>query len=287
MFVFSSFFKTQEKSHILFYGSLINNIINIIFSCYFVFVLKLGVIGAALGTALGICSNIVLEVFYFSKISFFKLRFFFDKKIGKEIIKKYIPIFIQDFLEDGLLMIVLISILSAKSNYLLGDYNFSKTFFKILIISIYPYATISMNLVVKSKKIMSKKIIPIFASVSSLFIFTVFVIILIVFKKYFFILYSSESWVIETINKIMKLNILILVPVIFSEIYKFALNGIGKEKNIMILLTIEKMLFLFSIYFIEILTLQKLLVIIGLFNFIMSVIYISLYYYYLKKIKIK
>lgn len=283
LFVFSSFFKTQEKSHIIFYGSLINNIINIIFSCYFVFVLKLGVIGAALGTALGICSNIVLEVFYFSKISFFKLRFFFNKKIGKEIIKKYIPIFIQDFLEDGLPMVVLISILSSKSNYLLGDYNFSKTFFRILILSVYPYATISMNLVVKSKKIKSKKLIPIFASVSSLFIFTFFVIILIVFKKYFFILYSSESWVIETINKIIKLNILILVPVIFSEIYKFALNGIGKEKNIMILLLLEKSLFLVVIYFFENLSLEKLLLVIGLFNFLMATICMGLYYYLLKK----
>lgn len=68
---FSYFYKTQGKSKVIMFGSLFNNITNIILSCYLVFICKFGVIGAAIGTLSGIVINFFIYVIYFKYLDFF------------------------------------------------------------------------------------------------------------------------------------------------------------------------------------------------------------------------
>lgn len=287
LFIYSSFFKVQEKTQIIMKGSLLNNITNVTISSILVLGLfgipKLGVLGAGIGTVSGLTLNLLWYYIWFKKISYFKIQISFDYKIIQKIFKKYIPILIQDFIEDGFLAIALTYILIKINPYLLGSFNFLGTISNFMLIGLYSYATISMNLIIKNKDINHKRMIPLLSCFSMIIILICFTGILFIFKKDIFQFYTTQTWIIANILPVFFINAFFLLPNIFVEIYKYALNGLNKENFIVKSLFIQKSFLLFILFLLKPKELRVLIIIIGLFQFCLAILYITSYYKIVKK----
>lgn len=278
LFIFSSFYKTQGKSKVIMFGSLFNNITNIILSCYLVFICKFGVIGAAIGTLSGIVINFLIYVIYFKCLDFFKLKFLLKSDISLKILKKYFPLLFQEIIEDTIPLIGLSFILSKFSPQLLGNYNFLKLISEFLLVGIYSYSIITMNMVIQSKNTSIKKYLPIISSLSMFIVFIIFNGLFIIFQNKVFYLYSSKTWVVDLIKDIFIFNSVTLIPNIFLEIYKTLLNGFDKENFVIKILFIEKILFLAGIFLFKIENLKSILLYFGILQGIVSLIFIYSYY---------
>ncbi len=286
LFIYSSFFKIQEKTKIIMIGSFFNNLVNVCISSILVLGLfgfpKLGVLGTGIGTVCGLTINLLLYFFYFKKHSFFKIKFRFNFNILRQILSKYIPILIQDFIEDGLLILMLTYILIRINPYLLGSFNFLGVISNFLLIGLYSYATISMNLIIKNTNIIYKKLIPLLSSLSMVLIFFICTCLFLISKDHIFKLYTTQKWIIDTVIPILFINAIFLLPNIFVEIYKYALNGLNKEKFIIKSLFIQKSLMLLTIFLFKPQNLKMIIIIIGYFQLFLALFYIFSYYKYIK-----
>lgn len=278
LFIYSSFFKVQEKTKIIMVGVFINNVVNISISATLVLGLfgfpKLGVLGAGIGTVTGGGVNLLLYYLYFKRKAFFKLKNSFNYEVSIKILKKYIPILTQDFIEDGLLTLILTYILP----YLLGEFNLLGTISNFLLIGTYSYAIISTNLIIKNSTFIYKKLIPLLSPLSMTVVFLIFTSILLLSKNYIFKLYTTQTWVIDSIFPVFFINTIFIFPNIFLEIYKYALNGLNRETFIIKTLFIQKSLMLLTIYLFKPQNLKTLVIIVGCFQLTLALTYIFAYY---------
>lgn len=282
LFIYSSFFKVQEKTKIIMVGVFINNVVNISISATLVLGLfgfsKLGVLGAGIGTVTGGGVNLLLYYLYFKRKAFFKLKNSFNYEVSIKILKKYIPILTQDFIEDGLLTLILTYILVYINPYLLGEFNLLGTISNFLLIGTYSYAIISTNLIIKNSTSIYKKLIPLLSSLSMTVVFLIFTSILLLSKNYIFKLYTTQTWVIDSIFPVFFINTIFIFPNIFLEIYKYALNGLNRETFIIKTLFIQKSLMLLTIYLFKSQNLKTLIIIVGCFQLTLALTYIFAYY---------
>lgn len=282
LFIYSSFFKVQEKTKIIMVGVFINNVVNISISATLVLGLfgfpKLGVLGAGIGTVTGGGVNLLLYYLYFKRKAFFKLKNSFNYEVSIKILKKYIPILTQDFIEDGLLTLILTYILAYINPYLLGEFNLLGTISNFLLIGTYSYAIISTNLIIKNSTFIYKKLIPLLSSLSMTVVFLIFTSILLLSKNYIFKLYTTQTWVIDSIFPVFFINTIFIFPNIFLEIYKYALNGLNRETFIIKTLFIQKSLILLTIYLFKPQNLKTLIIIVGCFQLTLALTYIFAYY---------
>lgn len=237
MFIYSSYFKSIEKTSILYKASIISSIVNIAIDYVLVFgklgFPKLGVAGAAIGSVVGLLINTLIYLIAFKKYSNFKYSFMLKLDTIIMILRSYIPLLGQDLIESTAFIFVITAIITKLGTVSTGAYNLISVILSIIILPIYAYGNAIITIVAKSTsentiKFMSR--IPLIA-IAIVFVITFpFCMIMLIKPSLTFGIITNEALLIKTAMNSFFFGLLIQVPNIVNHIYKYSLNALEDSK---------------------------------------------------------
>lgn len=288
LFTFSSYFKNIKKVRVYLYTTLVSTPINLFLDWSLVFgklgFPKLGVKGAAIGTVVGLFASIIVCIICYKKYNGIQYNLKICKTELKEILKLFIPMSIQDFVECTLFAVLIMSIVSRLGTESTAIYNLLLSIISIVTFPMFSYAGSSLTLVSQADGMNNKtniKVYPILAVLSALFFITIASIIIIINPK------IISSLITNDINLINSTGILIVYAVgiqvfnLIQEVYKNSLLGLLYEKWVLVYSTIVSFIIVAIVYFLAIvmqLNLRGVWLGLGLNYFILSVGYIIKFY---------
>ena len=241
IFNFSVYFRNLKNTKISFYSTIISTSINIVFDYLFVFgkfgFPELGAKGAAIGSGLGLLAGLIIYVFKFYRTKEIKIRGALSKRITLKIIKLYIPLLGQDFIEGTLFTLILTGIVSRIGIYEIATYNLAESIGSIMILPVYAFSTSAITLSIQ-KSFSSKKENPNSIMNAGIILSCLIVLSLGIFTSIFsngvFGLITNDEILILRVNKIFIFVIVVQVLNIFNQIYKSYLQGINSERFVLL-----------------------------------------------------
>lgn len=258
LFNFSAYFKSTEKTSIFIRTSIISNIVNILIDYLLVFgklgLPKLGVMGAAIGTIVGLLTNTLIYYYYFKKFSGRSIKIFINKDILIKLMKSYIPLVGQDFIESSAFILIITSIVTSLGTVSMGAYNLIMVIINIIILPVYAFGNATLTLVAKTNgskdTTETKRIIQLpFISMSILSILLLPIGIILLSNFHFFgKLVTNNPELIYTSVKVIKYAILIQFFNMTNQILKYALNAIEDANWVLIYTTVISALSLYIVY---------------------------------------
>jgi len=259
LFVFLSYFKNIKKVRVCLYTTVISTPINLFLDWCLVFgkygFPKLGVKGAAIGTVTGLFCSILVSLIFYKKYKRISYKLHINKVELKEILKLFIPMSIQDFIQCTLFAILIMSIVSQLGTNKVATFNLLLSIISIVTFSMYAYAGSASILVSQAngrnnKK--DKKLYPILATLCSLFFTIIVSIIIIVNPTILCKVITNDINLIESAGIFMMYAIGIQLFNLVQEVYKSTLLGLLCEKWVLIYSTIISIIMIGIIYFIAI-----------------------------------
>lgn len=259
LFVYSAFYKSAEQPLALVYSSLISNVVNIVVDFILVFGVfgfpKLGVSGAAIGTVLGLLTNLLFYQWHFTKLGKIKQKLMIDFILLKKIFANYVPLVGQDFLESTAMILIISGIISRLGTLNSAVYGIAVFIMGVFLLPIYAYGNATVTLMAKSKGAndgMAMNKIPLISMSMLVMILLLLAVPLLFYTPFVIGLITSERTLVLETSKIIIILIAIQFFNIPNMIYKYALNGIGDEKWVLyfsIILTVltAPMLYYFAI----------------------------------------
>ena len=280
-FNFSVYFRNLKNTKISFYSTTTSTLINITFDYLLVYGAldfpKLGVKGVAIGNVLGLLFGIFIYLIKFYKVNKIKFKLLVNKKIIYKLIKLYIPLLGQDFVEGTMFTFILTGIVSRLTTYEIASYNLCVSVISIMSLPILAFATSSTTLALQksfSFEVKDSRTIINISIIMSLIMVSVIGIIIILFPNILLNLITNNKALVKEVLKIFILVVIAQLFNVFNQIYKSYLQGIHNEKFVLKLTALVSFL---SISWISVLTINFNLVglYIGLIinNFIFTIVY--------------
>ena len=237
-FIMSSFFKNIFKPRITLLATGISLPINFFVDYILVFgklgFPKMRVAGAAIGTVVGVLVELSIFIIYFVKESKIKFKFCISLDVFSDAIKMFIPLLGQDIIENTLFIIIVGAIITRYSTALYASYSVIVSIITSINIIIYAYAGANMTIVGQSFSDKDKRkkcvIIPIYTSVFILIIFLPLLICSFLFPNQICGLITNQSMIITTAVSILSFAFIMNLLNIPCQVYKYALQSIGKER---------------------------------------------------------
>lgn len=287
-FILASYFKAVKRTKIIMYANVSGLIVNFILDYILVFgkfgIVQLGVVGAAIGTVVGIVIEFVIMCIYFYNINTLKLRLKFDKLILLKLIKFYIPLLLQDFVEYTLFIIVLTSIITRIGVESIASYGLLEIIGTVLVLPSYSLTNASLSLYLQDKKLTYKDKLtyPIISGIIPFILSLSLSILILFFPRDVIGLFTNQKLIIEFSYKYIILVVISSLFNIFVQVYKMYLQSIGKEKWVLAYTVVIYFCFSIIIYLVSVIFSYNL---IGLY-YSMILMYIILFIgYFIKYIK--
>lgn len=290
LFNFSVYFRNLKDTKISFYSTIISTSINIVFDYLFIYgkfgFPELGAKGAAVGSIVGLLCGVAVYIIKFYRNKEIRLKGVVSKKITLKIIKLYIPLLGQDFIEGTIFILILTGIVSRTGIYEIASYNLAESIGSIMALPIYAFSTSAITLSIQ-KSFSVKKENP-SSIINTAIILSCFMVLSIgiftsIFSNGVFGLITNDKTLILRVNKIFIFVIVMQVLNIFHQIYKSYLQGMNNE-GFVLLFTVA--ISLISIVWITILSINFGLVGIYLGLIINNLIFSCVYYFKVRNIRL-
>ena len=182
-------------------------------------------------------AGLIIYVFKFYRTKEIKIRGALSKRITLKIIKLYIPLLGQDFIEGTLFTLILTGIVSRIGIYEIATYNLAESIGSIMILPVYAFSTSAITLSIQ-KSFSSKKENPNSIMNAGIILSCLIVLSLGIFTSIFsngvFGLITNDEILILRVNKIFIFVIVVQVLNIFNQIYKSYLQGINSERFVLL-----------------------------------------------------
>lgn len=237
LFILSAYFKNIRKTKIYFYSTLCSLSVNFIIDYTLVFgkfgFPVMGVKGAAIGTVIGLSVGLCIYILSFINTNFIKFRIKIAKVVIKDLIKLYIPLLGQDFIESTLFILIITSIITNLNVYYVATYNLIETINSFILFPVYAYAGSALTLVAQEyskKNIRKAKAYPKVAVICSLISVVFLGGIFIMNPQITSMVITNDNKLIQTASNIIPLAIGIQIFNTLNQVYKYCLQGIDHEK---------------------------------------------------------
>lgn len=293
LFIFSAYFKNLKKTTFYFYSTIISLLVNFIVDYTLVFgkfgFPKLGVKGAAIGTIAGLIVNLCIYIYWFIKSDYVQYKFSVYKKELKQLVKIYIPLLGQDFIESTLFVLIITSIITHLNVYHIATYNLFESINNIILLPVYAYSGVALTLVTQSyskgdmEKARNYPIVSIICSVSILIIICG---IFILFRMKLFRLLTNDTNLIQTASTILPLVISIQLLNPINQVFKYCLQGISCEKwvlNYSLIISIISCIIIYLFVKVFKMNIYGVYLGLGLNYLLLSIGYCIKYFYKIKK----
>ncbi|TZE81397.1 MATE family efflux transporter [Calorimonas adulescens] len=241
IFIFSAYFKNLKRTTMFMYGTITAIIVNLALDYILVFgkfgFPRLGVKGAAIGSVVGLLSSIVIYIIGFLKHTDFSYSFSISKTVSRNLIKLYLPLFGQDFIESSLFIMIITALVAKLGVYEVATYNLIDSINSILLLPVYAYSGAALTLTAQeyAKNNTGKmKSLPIIASVCSYIFVLIIGLILILFPMAVFTLITDNSKLILMSSDYITVAVFPQLFNVINQIYKYCLQGIDQEKWVFI-----------------------------------------------------
>lgn len=255
LFIFSSFFKSIEKTKVILTATIVSSMLNLIIDYVLVFgklgFPRLGVIGAALGTTLGLLTNVVIYTIYFRKVSDFSFSFGVSKRFLKPVTASYIPLLGQDFVESTAFTIGLTMLITRLDADNIAVYGIIATLISCITLPIYAYSNVAMTLVSKANGARSMdllKILPRLILKQILGIVFLVSLFMLCSKSYLPMLITNNKLLVDATSTVIGFAIIIQIFNVFNQVYRYMLNALEDEKWVFYFSSVTSILSLLVIF---------------------------------------
>jgi len=255
LFIFSSYFKSVERTKIILVATLSSCAINLCIDYVLVFgkmgFPKMGVIGAAIGTVIGLLINVVIYIIGFGCYSKFKYRFWVKLSYMKPVLKSYIPLLGQDFIESTAFAIVLTMIIARLGSESIGTYGLVNILLQAVVLPIYAYCSASMTI---TSKAYGASDFHVMKQVPSLIIRNLIIMIGILGVLIFGFadqvprLITNDMTIISFVSKVMGIALLSQAFNMANQVYRYGLNALNDEKWVLYYSSVVSFVSLVVIY---------------------------------------
>lgn len=151
LFVFAALYKIEKRTKVIFYASLVGNIVNLAIDYILIFgkfgAPRLGVAGAALGSVIALALEIFIYIIVLKDRNIFQFRNIRFIQNLRRLIKETIPLAGQEFLESTLIVIGFNAILARIGVIELSTYSLINSIIGITLIPMHAYASTCITLV--------------------------------------------------------------------------------------------------------------------------------------------
>lgn len=254
IFIFSSYFRSNNNTKIQAKVTFISLLINLILDYVLVFgIFKfngIGPVGAAVGTSVGLLFGLIYYLIKFKD----KINIYFDKKEIKKMLKLYFPLLVDELFESTILTLFITGIVSKFSNDVIGVYNVIDTINGFVILITYAYSGAALTRALQTKDNTYQKI----ASTASFFFQGILSIFVIVFSVQIAKIITNQYEIINIIKNYILLGVLVQLIRCIIIPYKELLQGVNKEKFVL------KVTIMYVILFIALTIIFKILNILNL-----------------------
>lgn len=240
IFIFSSYFRSNNNTKIQAKVTFISLLINLILDYVLVFgIFKfngIGPVGAAVGTSVGLLFGLIYYLVKFKD----KINIYFDKKEIKKMLKLYFPLLIDELFESTILTLFITGIVSKFSSDVIGVYNVIDTINGFVILITYAYSGAALTRALQTKDNTYQKI----ASTASFFFQGILSIFVIVFSVQIAKIITNQYEIINIIKNYILLGVLVQLIRCIIIPYKELLQGVNKEKFVLKVTIMYVMLFI-------------------------------------------
>jgi putative MATE family efflux protein len=235
IFLFSGYFKNLKKTTVSLVSNIVSLTINFIIDYVLVFgkfgFPKLGVQGAAIGTVVGLSLNVAIFVLFFRKHRTVDFKFKIMKEDMKGLMKVYVPILGQDFVECTLFVMIITAIVTRLDTYSIAVYNLIEVIISFVILPAHAYGGITMTFVTQNyRKIYLGKLcrFPEISCVCSSVLVALLGGIILIFPESLAII-TNDAKLINQTSSICMFAIVIQLINVISQIYKYSLQSMEYE----------------------------------------------------------
>lgn len=236
IFLFSAYFKNLKRTMISMASNVISLTVNFIIDYILVFgkfgFPELGVKGAAIGTAAGLALNVIIFIFFYCKDKTVDFKFGINMDEMKELVKLYVPILGQDFVECTLFVMIITSIVTRMDTYAIATYNMLEVVISFIILPAHAYGGVAMTLVSQNYENISLREVkkyPRVAIICSGILVIVLGGAILLFPEVLGII-TNDTKLIRQATSICVFAILIQLVNVVNQIYKYVLQSMTYEK---------------------------------------------------------
>lgn len=242
-FIMSNFFKNLLKPQVSLIALCVSLPVNFVTDYILVFgklgAPKLGGPGSAIGTVLGTLAEVVIFIIFFIKEKRFRFEFRIDKDIFKRTLKLFFPLLAQDFIECTLFVVLIGAIISRYSTVLFATYSVINAIIVALTIVIYSYAGATMTLVgqefaAKDNTKDNCRMYPFAASLIAAIMYLIMISVTFLFPDKVCGMITDQYELLEKAIPVVIIALSVQLLNIPTQMYKYALQAIGKEKWVFI-----------------------------------------------------
>mgnify|MGYP004524459393 FL=1 len=221
IFIFSSYFRSNNNTKIQAKVTFISLLINLILDYVLVFgIFKfngIGPVGVAVGTSVGLLFGLIYYLVKFKD----KINIYFDKKEIKKMLKLYFPLLIDELFESTILTLFITGIVSKFSSDVIGVYNVIDAINGFVILITYAYSGAALTRALQTKDSAYQKI----ASTASFFFQGILSIFVIVFSVQIAKIITNQYEIINIIKNYILLGVLVQLIRCIIIPYKELLHG--------------------------------------------------------------
>lgn len=235
LFLFSGYFKNLEITRVYLYSGSISMIVNLIFDYLLAFgkcgFPKLGAMGTAIGSVLGLLAGIGVNIGFFMKSRFIRFRVVMDKKILSRLLRLSCPLVGQDLVECTICGLMLSAMIARIGTEALAAYNLIETLNSFVMLPIYAYAGVSSTLLAQNYLLDSKasKRYPQAAMICSIGFFVIFYFIILFFRIPILSAIVKNEKIVLYASRLVLFAIGTQLFKIVAQEYKYCLQSIGIE----------------------------------------------------------
>ena len=255
LFLCSIYFRNLENTKLTFYSTVTATVVNLFFDYALVYgrfgLPELGGQGAAWGSVIGLIMGLLIYwIAYRKRLRRFrsviqKLNLNGDreknrcnlKKQRNEMLRLYLPLLLQDFLEGSAFTVILNGIIARLPVEQIGAYQLLDTLGSFLLLPVYAYSSAGITLALQRKeKGMSEEVRKLIKASVQLAVLTILLLGMVssTASEPLMQLMVSDHQMIQTADKVMPILLCLQLLRALYEIYKGFLQGSGHETYVLV-----------------------------------------------------